>query len=65
MLKEKDVRTIIFGMYSVETKIEIMTAVQVGKALNPIWQGISFSARSKEFGRMDVRFQEAASLAEN
>lgn len=37
ILKEKDKKTII--TYSVETRrIEIMTAVQVKKALKPIWQ---------------------------
>lgn len=59
MLKDKKERTIIHRIYAVATRIiEVVSEVQVEKTLRPVYQEISYLARGRKYGTVEVQFRE-------
>lgn len=66
MLKDKEESTIVFRTYAVATrKIEVVSEVQVEKALRPVWQAISYIARGRKYWTVEVKLWETATARLN
>lgn len=59
-------KIIIYRIYNVKTrKIEIMTTNQIEKALKLISQRISYLARGRVFGTVEVRFRDESTARQH
>lgn len=61
VLQEKNEKTIIYRTYSIGARtIEVMTTARIEKNSQTKLQGISFLARGKKIGTVEMRFREVA-----